>query len=255
MGARLTVLSEVHACDVRVPGVIQCKAALTFMRVLISRSPLRPLYVRPPRNMDRILNETVLMFGKTGSALGLPFIILFFHLPCRTASERSVYDRRDAHETLESKAFVPSHMRISDERRHAFLPAFLLLPLKTAPFQGIMFTAVVLCMDDDLLIPPPDAPIGELVTVKGHPPTPSKNERAVSMIWEKVLNEELFQVGDDEVRDSIWGHTSCLCFFKVLDVCFDKCLAHLLYIQQKILNFFLVKREKKGRREGAGGVK
>lgn len=49
--------------------------------------------------------------------------------------------------------------------------------------------------------PPPAAPTGELVTVKGHPPTPSKNSQAVSMIWEKVLNEELFQVGDDEVRE------------------------------------------------------
>lgn len=38
------------------------------------------------------------------------------------------------------------------------------------------------------------------MTVKGHPPTPSKNSQAVSMVWEKVLNEELFQVGDDEVR-------------------------------------------------------
>lgn len=44
------------------------------------------------------------------------------------------------------------------------------------------------------------SPTGELVTVKGHPPIPSKNAQAVSMIWEKVLNEELFQVGDDEVR-------------------------------------------------------
>lgn len=88
-----------------------------------------------------------------------------------------------------------------------------------------MFTAVVLCMDDDLLIPPPDAPIGELVTVKGHPPTPSKNERAVSLIWEKVLNEELFQVGDDEVRDSflathVWSvfyqGVGCVCQ-RVLD--------------------------------------
>lgn len=70
----------------------------------------------------------------------------------------------------------------------------------SACFQGILFTAVVLCMDDDLLIPPPDAPLGELVTVKGHPPIPSKNASAVSVIWEKVLNDELFQVGDDEVR-------------------------------------------------------
>lgn len=70
-----------------------------------------------------------------------------------------------------------------------------------------MFTAVVLCMDDDLLVPPADALVGELVTVKGHPPTPSKNSTAVSMIWEKVLNEELFQVGDDEVRRPIYLHT------------------------------------------------
>lgn len=54
-------------------------------------------------------------------------------------------------------------------------------------------------MDDDLLVPPRDAPVGELVTVKGHPPTPSKNASAVSLIWDKVLNEELLQVGDDEV--------------------------------------------------------
>ena len=54
-------------------------------------------------------------------------------------------------------------------------------------------------MDDDLLVPPHDAPVGELVTVKGHPPTPSKNTSAVSVIWDKVLNEELLQVGDDEV--------------------------------------------------------
>lgn len=54
-------------------------------------------------------------------------------------------------------------------------------------------------MDDDLLIPPADAPVGELVTVKGHPSTPSRNASAVSVIWEKVLVEELFQVGDDEV--------------------------------------------------------
>lgn len=66
--------------------------------------------------------------------------------------------------------------------------------------QGILFTAVVLCMDDDLLVPPSDAMVGELVTVKGHPATPSKNSTAVSIVWEKVLNEELFQVGDDEVR-------------------------------------------------------
>lgn len=65
--------------------------------------------------------------------------------------------------------------------------------------QGILFTAVVLCMDDDLLVPPSDAPIGELVTVKGHPPTPSRNPQAVSVIWEKVLQEELLTVGDDEV--------------------------------------------------------
>ncbi|CAN0086010.1 unnamed protein product, partial [Ectocarpus fasciculatus] len=45
----------------------------------------------------------------------------------------------------------------------------LLCNLPSIKHQGIMFTAVVLCMDDDLLIPPPDAPIGELVTVKGHP--------------------------------------------------------------------------------------
>lgn len=57
-------------------------------------------------------------------------------------------------------------------------------------------------MDDDLLVPPADAPVGELIVVKGHPSTPSKNASAVSMIWEKVLNEELFQVGDDEVRES-----------------------------------------------------
>ena len=54
-------------------------------------------------------------------------------------------------------------------------------------------------MDDDLLVPPHDAPVGELVTVKGHPPTPSRNTSAVSVIWDKVLNEELLQVGDDEV--------------------------------------------------------
>lgn len=57
-------------------------------------------------------------------------------------------------------------------------------------------------MDDDLLVPPRDAPVGELVTVKGHPPTPSRNTSAVSMIWDKVLNEELLQVGDDEVSCS-----------------------------------------------------
>ena len=73
-------------------------------------------------------------------------------------------------------------------------------PYRTASCsQGILFTAVVLCMDDDLLVPPRDAPVGELVTVKGHPPTPSKNASAVSLIWDKVLNEELLQVGDDEV--------------------------------------------------------
>eukprot|EP00903_Cladosiphon_okamuranus_P021498 g19763.t1 len=75
----------------------------------------------------------------------------------------------------------------------------VLCNLPSIKHQGILFTAVVLCMDDDLLVPPPDSPIGELVTVKGHPPIPSKNSQAVSMIWEKVLNEELFQVGDDEV--------------------------------------------------------
>ena len=75
-----------------------------------------------------------------------------------------------------------------------------------------MFTGVVLCMDDDLLVPPPDAPVGELVTVKGHPPTPSRNPSAVSLIWEKVLQEELLTVGDDEVREKevskgvIFGH-------------------------------------------------
>lgn len=57
-------------------------------------------------------------------------------------------------------------------------------------------------MDDDLLLPPADAPVGELVTVKNHPPTPSKNGSAVSIVWEKVLNDELLQVGDDEVSSS-----------------------------------------------------
>lgn len=52
--------------------------------------------------------------------------------------------------------------------------------------------------------PPPQLVPGELVTVKGHPPIPSKNASAVSMIWEKVLNEELFQVGDDEVRQAMY---------------------------------------------------
>lgn len=66
-------------------------------------------------------------------------------------------------------------------------------------------------MDDDLLLPPRDAPVGELVTVKNHPPTPSRNGQAVSVVWEKVLNDELLQVGHDEVRFCFC--CSLLCFF------------------------------------------
>lgn len=64
-------------------------------------------------------------------------------------------------------------------------------------------------MDDDLLLPPPDAPIGELVTVKNHPPTPSKNGTAVNIVWEKVLSDELLQVGDDEVRECTSACSYC----------------------------------------------
>lgn len=78
-------------------------------------------------------------------------------------------------------------------------PVIVLCNLPSIKHEGILFTAVVLCMDDDLLVPPRDAPVGELVTVKGHPPTPSRNTSAVSVIWDKVLNEELLQVGDDEI--------------------------------------------------------
>lgn len=66
-----------------------------------------------------------------------------------------------------------------------------------------MYIIYVHCLPSLILYLPISAlfsPTGELVTVKGHPPIPSKNAQAVSMIWEKVLNEELFQVGDDEVR-------------------------------------------------------
>lgn len=78
--------------------------------------------------------------------------------------------------------------------------------LTRSPPQGTLFTAVILCMDDDLLLPPRDAPVGELVTVKNHPPTPSRNGQAVSVVWEKVLNDELLQVGHDEVIS--------FCFFR-----------------------------------------
>lgn len=40
-------------------------------------------------------------------------------------------------------------------------PPSLSLSSRLSPKQGILFTAVVLCMDDDLLVPPPDSPIGK----------------------------------------------------------------------------------------------
>lgn len=57
-------------------------------------------------------------------------------------------------------------------------------------------------MDDDLLLPPPEAPIGELIRVKGHPSKPCKDGKIATAAWDKVLNDELFQVGNDEASDA-----------------------------------------------------